>query len=190
MKCLSLPIQIATLALISGLFYDSPACAASAAGQRPGYHYAENPDIAESLDKLARLFDEDLIEWMASLYDPKTGGFYYSISARETDGFEPDIESTAQAVGFLKKRDMVGKMPAAMKAQLIAFFRERQDPDTGYLYDPQFGADVSQAKKERNLSQATARLRWLGSSPPHPLPTERAAGKKSPSGRASPLPAH
>ena len=45
---------------------------------------------------------EVLCEWLANLYDSEQGGFYYSASARDYEGFLPDIESTKQAITFFQ----------------------------------------------------------------------------------------
>ena len=47
------------------------------------------------LKDMYMLYDENVYIWMANLYDPDIGGFYYSNSGRNTQGFLPDLESTA-----------------------------------------------------------------------------------------------
>ena len=54
---------------------------------------------AEFLE-LYRLYDEQYYLWLASLWQPEIGGFYYSVSGRDTLGMLPDIESTVQAMRF------------------------------------------------------------------------------------------
>ncbi len=60
------------------------------------YEISEN--IINQLKKADELCGREILSWLASLYDPKTGGFYYSVSARDSDRFFPDLESTYQAV--------------------------------------------------------------------------------------------
>ena len=55
-------------------------------------------EILEELKKSDELCGKKILDWLGSLYDAESGGFYYSISARDTDGFLPDLESTYQAI--------------------------------------------------------------------------------------------
>ena len=54
-------------------------------------------DFVKSVQDLYSIYNHDVVEWLAGIYDNKSGGFYYSNSARDNDGFLPDIESTNQA---------------------------------------------------------------------------------------------
>ena len=38
---------------------------------------------------------DDIVSWLANLYDPAIGGFYFSNGSRNTPGFLPDAESTS-----------------------------------------------------------------------------------------------
>ena len=58
-------------------------------------------DAVDEIRNIYDMFDEKMLIWYASLYDPDIGGFYFSNSARDTEGFLPDIESTAQALNFI-----------------------------------------------------------------------------------------
>ena len=58
-------------------------------------------DAIDEIRTIYNLFDERMLIWYAGLYDPEIGGFYFSNSARDTEGFLPDIESTAQAINFI-----------------------------------------------------------------------------------------
>ena len=83
---------------------------------------------------------EKLIRWWAGLYDPAAGGFYYSDSARDHDGFLPDMESTYQILWRL--RDVVPDLPAFLgreiTGKIVSFFQSKQDPADGYFYHPQW----------------------------------------------------
>ncbi len=68
-------------------------------------------DFVNALCDLYSLYTSDMTEWYAKLYDPKVGGYYYSNSGRDHEEIEykgmtfpllPDIESTNQALNFLK----------------------------------------------------------------------------------------
>ena len=124
----------------------------------------------EALEDLNGIMDKDVVLWVASMYDPDSGGFYYARSAIGRPGFAADIESTSQALGFMRSHGMFNDMPAHIRQKLITFFQSRQDPVTGYFFDPQFGSNVSNAKRSRNLYQAVGALQSLGAEPLHPLP--------------------
>ena len=55
-------------------------------------------EIAQELYNFYSIYDDGLYVWLSGLWEPRIGGFYYSVSARDNDGFLPDIESTAQAL--------------------------------------------------------------------------------------------
>ena len=94
----------------------------------------------EAALKLRSMYPMESIDWIASLWDGNIGGFYYATSARVTDGYLPDSESTMQAIGLLRTTGMIGEysdLPEGMKKKLGLFARALQDPD-GYFYHPQW----------------------------------------------------
>ena len=148
--------------------------------------------IAE-LERFDRLIDcEGLVRLAAELYDPESGGFYYSLSARDNEGFYPDVESTAQMLVTLTSLGLFGysergtnRFPSEFAEGLVAFFKDRQDEESGFFFDRQFGKDVNESKKGRNTGQSVARLCEMGEEPRYPLPFERVA-KDSPSEALAP----
>ena len=53
-------------------------------------------EVVTSLKKLNSFYEgRNIAVWMANLYDPEIGGFYYSNSARDHEGFMPDIDLCA-----------------------------------------------------------------------------------------------
>ena len=49
------------------------------------------PSVVEALKKLHAFYDgRKIAVWAANLYDPATGGFYYSNSARDNEGYAPE----------------------------------------------------------------------------------------------------
>ena len=122
----------------------------------------------------------DLIEWAANLYDPVIGGFYYSNSARDNDGFLPDIESTKQAMEWLlyfSTKDELGNeiksfYPEWMKKQVIKFLKERQD-ENGYFYHPQWDkafTDTKHNRRGRDLDWACSLLLQMDEAPTYDTP--------------------
>ena len=141
----------------------------------------------EATDRLRTIFDlydEDLYIWLANLYDPEIyykdkyygGGFYYSVSARNYEGYLPDLESTAQAIAIIDNSGLgaafgdVGHwgadkgywgrsiadrqiyshefLPAEMWEQMYTFATTLKAAD-GYFYHPQWPS-VSGTRKGRD----------------------------------------
>lgn len=137
-------------------------------------------ELVEAMKNLYKLYSDDLISWFANLYDPAVGGYYYSNSGRDNHGFLPDIESTAQALGFITKSGMAeeygGKysdvIPEWMQKQIVYFFKSLQD-ENGYFYHPQWTRELTDSKlsrKSRDLGNAVSVLRAFGSNPTYSTP--------------------
>lgn len=143
--------------------------------------------VAAALKKLDTKFSKTQLDWLISMYDTESGGFYYSASARDTESFGPDLESVVQNISTLQRMGMLyrgadGKwnMPEWFREKTVKFFQDRQDPDDGYFYDPQYKTVANQAKKERNTSFSASCLRGdLDSKPLYLTPAERVAQSKS-----------
>ncbi len=135
------------------------------------------------------IYSKDLADWFANLFDPRTGGFYYSNSARDNKKAEycgayydllPDIESTEQALYFIKRSGMLSGIgniqnafPDWMKESIIKFVKEKQDPN-GYFYHPQWSKtmiDEHLSRKGRDLSKAINILSMLGAKPTYDTQT-------------------
>ena len=136
---------------------------------------------AETVETLKRYYTvatPNMIDWVADLYDPKTGGFYYSNSARNTIGYAPDIESTQIAFSLLSDIGAMGiikgpmNMPDWMKTALVNWLKPMQDPD-GFFYHPQWGKELQQtslARMGRDLWRAEILLDWCGAEPTYTTP--------------------
>jgi len=140
---------------------------------------SEAQAIFNSIKSLYSLYSSNLASWMCDLYDPETGGFYYSNSARNTDGFLPDLESTIQMHGLIRNSGISGGMaiedflPDEMIAVTVKWIRSLQDPVSGYFYHPQWGkaaTDVNISRRGRDLGWATTMLKTFGSSPIYDTP--------------------
>ena len=113
-----------------------------------------NPDISDELaDEIVlelqnynAIFNDEVNSWLANLYDPSVGGFYYSNSGRDTEGFLPDIESTQQAVGMIEAYGV--EVPDWMKKQIGAWAKGLQDPN-GYFYHPQWSKTETEQHPSR-----------------------------------------
>jgi len=125
-------------------------------------------DVVAALKAHMSVYDERFYLWLAELYDPGEydedgnplgGGFYYSNSARETEGYLIDIESTGQALGFLNSsgmlKDFKKQIPEKMQKEMVAFALSLQDPEDGYFYHPQWGKNISIGRQSRDVGWAT-----------------------------------
>ena len=66
-------------------------------------------EATDELRRIYTLYNEDLYIWLANTYEPEMiyegkyygGAFYYSNSARDYEGYLPDLESTGQALAII-----------------------------------------------------------------------------------------
>lgn len=133
-------------------------------------------EVYDAFCELQSLYTDGIYKWYASLWEKDIGGFYYSHSARDTDGFLPDIESTAQLLGYVEELGLVPNLidlPEEMKKKLIGFLQGLQDKDDGYFYHPQWGKGVNESRKARDMNNATITLKKLGAAPLYPTAVER-----------------
>lgn len=122
-------------------------------------------------------YGTDLYIWLANLYDPAVGGFYYSASARDTIGFAPDIESTAQVLDLIDNTALskafggsfVNMLSESAKESILGFALGLQDAD-GYFYHPQWGKNINTSRRGRDLGWATGIILDLGSLPYYDAP--------------------
>ena len=148
------------------------------------------------------LATENYYVWLASLYKPRKcvcntydadgyricqlpkdengkylctgGGFYYSCSARDTDGYEIDLESTIQAMSFAVASGMLKKMSdfdRQIGLDAIAFAKSLQSPEDGYFYHPQWGRSITDSRKGRDLDWATKIFTNFGGVPLYDTPS-------------------
>ncbi len=138
-------------------------------------------EIISALKELYSIYSKDVVDWHANLYDPKTGGYYYSNSARDNEGFLPDIESTRFALGSFRGLGMAGKfdndifaaLPPYMKTKVGKFIKGLQAPN-GYFYHPQWGKEMTdklQPRRGRDLTMAIGLLDWCGIKPTYDTPS-------------------
>ncbi len=136
----------------------------------------DGEDFVSALRELYSLYTEDMYLWLARLYCPTAGGFYYSNSARDNDWFQPDIESTRQAVNILKHEKIIEKptdLPEEMQEQMRRFLLERFDAEDGYFYHPHWGKNIIDSRRGRDLMWSSSLCRELGIKLPAPTAIER-----------------
>ena len=141
---------------------------------------AETDALLEALDAIYSIYTPDMVTWIANLYDPDIGGFYYSNSGRDTDGFLPDIESTYQAIGFLANSGVISRseLPEWLVEDMVSFTKSLQNPYDGYFYHPQWAeSGVNDARRGRDLNWAERLLSDFGEEPLYPTATDRLNGE-------------
>lgn len=130
-------------------------------------------DGVTALREFMTMYGESMYFWAASLWDTERGGFYYSHSGRDTEGYLPDVESTAQMMRFLfnsglyegRGADYGECTPDFMRDKLIGFAQSLLDSEDGYAYHPQWGYNVCTSRRGRDLGWTTGILRQFGIAP-------------------------
>ena len=156
------------------------------------FDVVEDPDVRAAVKSFYEgIYDpEKLIRWWAGLYDPDRGGFYYSNSARDHEGYLPDMESTYQILN--RTRDFVPDLKDFLGEELtqkiVTFYQEKQDQSDGYFYHPQWTKEESRAnvmRYSRDQDWSIFVLDWLGSAPLYPTALDRAAESSESGGSTS-----
>ena len=151
---------------------------------------------ADAVKKLYDYYGTDWVKWMANLYEPKSGLFYYANSARDCDTVTytkngvtstydllPDCESTCQALDMLEElglfrsvnNDWERALPREMRERCLHYIQSMQDPDDGYFYHPQWGKGIGTARIGRDISQCLGLINMMGGKPLYKPATERIA---------------
>lgn len=132
-------------------------------------------NLCDAFGYLYDLYEPELIDWFAGLYDPRIGGWYYSESARDNERAEvngksalllPDAESTYQALRFIRSSGMTTEnfdksIPERMRSKIADFIRNLQDPD-GFFYHRQWGKDITVSRRGRDSWWAHSMLEVFG----------------------------
>ena len=132
--------------------------------------------LAEALSDLCSIYEKGLYIWLAKLYCPEVGGFYYSNSGRDNEGFLPDLESTLQATGIISRSGLIESkklLPEKMKEQIRGFLLDCFDPEDGYFYHKQWGKNIIDARRGRDLMWSESMCADFGVKLPAPTATER-----------------
>ena len=149
-------------------------------------------EVAEAMKELYSLYDVELVDWVAGLYDPKIGGFYFSNTARDleevtyngkTTKLLPDVESTLQAFNFLIGSGIAPDgfenfLPEKMKEQVGKWVYGLQDED-GFFYHPQWGKAITVSRRARDFSWSKSILKCLGIEPKYPTIEDTGTAKAS-----------
>ncbi len=122
---------------------------------------ADSDEFVSALRDLYSLYTSNMTEWYARLYDPKVGGYYYSNSGRDNEEIVfkgekyplgPDLESTNQALNFLKSvgmiKDFKKDIPEVMQKEILNFVISCQH-ENGYFYNPQWPTELTESRPSR-----------------------------------------
>lgn len=131
-----------------------------------------------AMQELYAEYSPEMWEWYAGLFDTDIGGFYYSNSARDTEGYLPDIESTSQATNAMRSRfhnllNAYDELPEWMIAKMAEFTRSLEDPEDGYMYHKQWGKNILNSRRGRDLMWSEDMAKKLGFKFDYPTATER-----------------
>lgn len=145
-------------------------------------------EAREELSSFLDTYNEGVYIWLAGLYEPSLGGFYYSNSAKYTEGYLPDLESTMQALrlvqctGLLsaRGRTLRDSLPEKMRISVASFVQGLQSPEDGYFYHPQWGRRIGVPRRSRDNTWGLKLLEELGYSPLYPTALERLSGSEKP----------
>ena len=135
--------------------------------------YAGLPtELASALKRCDELVGDDVLEYFYQLYDPETGGFYYSISSRDLEGMTPFAEGTKFAMEHLRCGGI--ESPEWHKRLVGNWILNHQDKDDGYFYEDLWGKTTSGPRLNRDLTYSKDILRdFCGIEPLYPTPDER-----------------
>ena len=134
-------------------------------------------EVVLALKKLNAFYDgRKMAEWMANLYDPEVGGFYYSNSARDTEGYLPDLESTVQLLSWTEANGAFRKparemIPEDIAAKLVKFAKDMQSEVDGCFYHPQWkNQTVGIARAGRDIGWGNKLIAMFGAQPDYDVP--------------------
>ena len=131
-------------------------------------------ELAAALKRCDILAGPEQLEYFYQLYDPRTGGFYYSISSRDAEDMTPFAEGTSFTLEALRAGGMV--LPDWYKEKVSAWILPHQDEADGFFYEELWGkttAVIPAARLYRDLSYSTAILSICGKKPLYTLPADR-----------------
>ena len=141
--------------------------------------------------------DHKTVTWLANLYDPVSGGFYYSNSARNNEGYLPDLESTADAIALIKavlsgyNGNLYDYFGEEISARFVSFARDMQNEVNGYFYHPQWtkeAVDKNLQRRSRDLDNALYILSYFGAIPKYDTPNGVKGDYAIPTGKSLTLP--
>lgn len=128
--------------------------------------------LRTALNRSDVLVGRKTLEYYYNLYDPETGGFYYSISSRDMKKMTPFAEGTYFVLNAL--RDGGIAPPEWYKEKVCSWLLPHQDEGDGYFYEALWGKITKGSRINRDLTYSTIIIEsYCGKKPLYPTPTER-----------------
>ena len=128
-------------------------------------------NVINALRRCDELCGVEQLDLYFELYDPTTGGFYYSISSRDTEGMTPFAEGTSFVLEALEYGGI--EIPDWEKEKLSAWITGHQDESDGFFYEDLWGKITSGPRLNRDLNYSVNILKKCNTSPKYTLPVDR-----------------
>ena len=153
--------------------------------------------VVAAYRELYDMHELKLCTWLAKLFDPDIGGFYYSNSGRDNEYIEwqgekvyvlPDLESTNFAITLMQRSGMINdfsEIPDWMREKIVNFTCSLQRESDGHIYHPQWGDRADATKHGRDLTAAAGLCDAFKFKLPYPTPMERLKAAVDNAGNAS-----
>ena len=97
--------------------------------------------LQDALLRCDALAGPEQLEYFYQLYDPKTGGFYYSLSSRDAEEMTPFAEGTSFVLEALLYGGMT--LPEWYKEKVSKWILNHQDESDGFFYEDLWGKITS-----------------------------------------------
>lgn len=127
--------------------------------------------LREALERCDLLIDKEQLDYFYDLYDPKTGGFYYSISSRDSEEMTPFAEGTSFVLTALRHGGMT--LPDWYKEKVGNWILNHQDESDGFFYEDLWGKITSGPRIYRDLVYSQSILSLCGLKAKYAYPEER-----------------
>ncbi len=138
-------------------------------GERYAESYISKSELTQRVEALDNLF-QGAGSFIASLYDPVSGGFWETQEDKAKAAGKPRLESTGRVMRQIQKIGAWDEMPQEVKLRLIEYYQSFQRED-GWFDDPQ-EKRLEKNRLGRAMNYATRSLALLGAKPKYPLPGE------------------
>jgi hypothetical protein len=132
-------------------------------------------ELTDAFRRCSLIVGDEQLEYFYQLYDPETGGFYYSISSRDAEEMTPFAEGTLFALDALRSGGI--ELPEWYKEKVSKWILGHQDESDGFFYEDLWGKTTSGPRQNRDLIYSNMILRYCGVKPKYMLPADRIKSK-------------
>ncbi len=106
-------------------------------------------DLQKALKRSDVLVGKKTLDYYYDLYDPETGGFYYSGSSRDMEKMTPFAEGTYFVLNAIRNGGIT--LPEWYKEKVTSWLIPHQDESDGYFYETLWGKITKGARINRDL---------------------------------------